>query len=734
MIKTEGSFEKTLAKGWVTSDILSESISKMTDKTRGLSDEQLTALGYTRAQVTSLEALDAGVKDGSVSLEDFAKKMTMVSGRENLISALRNSFNGLMAIIKPIKEAFSEIFPPITGEQLYAITERIKELTEKFKIGEETALKIKETFKGLFAILDIGRKVFMMLANGVGALIKAVFPAGDGLLSLTSYLGNYITKINSSITNTTIFSDVVTKIGENISKAFEKIAGVTDKLTPIFYALATVAGKVFKVISDCISKILLSLDMGNIVNLANGGLLAMILVGFKKFIGNLTKITENGSGMFAHLKDILDGVRGSLEAYQQQLKAGVIMKIAIAIGILAASILVIASIDPVKLASSLAAISILFAELFGSMAIFENAMGAKGFKTIGKVSRAMIALSISVLILSFAMTKLASLDWEGLGKGMIGIAFILKALLEFLEAIPKDKIVEGASKLILLSVALLILATSVKSLSTLSWEGLAKGLGGFIIILWSLLNFLESMPKDKIVEGASKLVLLSAALLLMATSVKLLATLSWEELAKGLSGFVIILYVLLEFLKGLPKDKIMEGSFSLVILASSLLILAASVKSLSALSWEELAKGLSGMVITLWLLLTVLKAMPKDPMTPATALFVISSALIALAIGLKNNRKHTFDRTSKGSWGPHSNIDCIWILIPNIRCTCPNDDDVSRSTSLVRGGIPCNRCRYASILSRLNGIIYIRNRRSCSFSNHYNSSYRSYSSHSKKIS
>lgn len=58
-----------------------------------------------------------------------------LGGRTALIEAVRNAFEGVLSIIKPVKEAFREVFPPMTGEQLYNLTVGLQELTEKFKMG-----------------------------------------------------------------------------------------------------------------------------------------------------------------------------------------------------------------------------------------------------------------------------------------------------------------------------------------------------------------------------------------------------------------------------------------------------------------------------------------------------------------------------------------------------------------------------------------------------------------------
>ena len=60
--------------------------------------------------IAQIETLASGLRDGSVSMDEFAEKMLRPSGRENLIQALWNAAKGLMSVITPIKEAFSEIF------------------------------------------------------------------------------------------------------------------------------------------------------------------------------------------------------------------------------------------------------------------------------------------------------------------------------------------------------------------------------------------------------------------------------------------------------------------------------------------------------------------------------------------------------------------------------------------------------------------------------------------------
>lgn len=207
IIEKTGSFENSLKEGWATSGILSEALTKLTDKTRGLSDEELSAIGYTRSQVEELEKLDASLKDGSISIDDFAEKISKASGRENLIDALRNSFEALMSVIKPIGEAFREIFPPVTAEQIYNITVAIKEFTSHLKLSGDNADKLRRTFKGLFAIFDIlGSFVKEVLSAGFNLLSEILGNTNINILDTTASVGDAITAFRDWIKSNNIFA------------------------------------------------------------------------------------------------------------------------------------------------------------------------------------------------------------------------------------------------------------------------------------------------------------------------------------------------------------------------------------------------------------------------------------------------------------------------------------------------------------------------------------------------
>ena len=114
-----------LTDGVVSSETLTQAVHNLREKMTGMSQEERKAAGYTAEMIEQIEALDKGLQNGSVSMEEFTEKILRPSGRENLIQAVWNAAKGLVSVIIPIKDAFREIFPPATADQLYYYLRRL---------------------------------------------------------------------------------------------------------------------------------------------------------------------------------------------------------------------------------------------------------------------------------------------------------------------------------------------------------------------------------------------------------------------------------------------------------------------------------------------------------------------------------------------------------------------------------------------------------------------------------
>lgn len=722
MIEKYGSFRASLTEGeWLTTEVLTETLTQLSG---AYSEADLIAQGYTEEQareITELAktALDAATKvktftqlwdtlkesvqsgwtqSWEIIIGDFeeAKELlTEVSnslgnmvnasaearnkmlqdwkelgGRTALIEAVRNAFEGVLNIVKPVKEAFREVFPPMTGEQLYNLTVGLQELTEKFKIGEETANNLKRTFKGVFALFDIGLQGIKALVGGFADLIGYVAPAGDGILGFTAGIGDFIVGIDEAIKSSDAFNKAIEGIGNFLKpiadgvKTFVKtIADVdtsgldnfADKVQTRFEPFVELGELVKKAFGNLGEAILTAFDTASfdpILDLINTGLFSAILIGVKKFINSLSEITENGGGILGSFKDILDGVKGSLEAWQSSLKPGTLLKIAGAMAILTAAIVALSLVDSGKLNASLGALSVLFVDLLGSMAIFEKIMNGVAIKGMGQLTIAMIGLSTAVLILAGAVQKLSGLDWDGLLKGLVGVAGLSAILVTSATALSKTSkgLIKGSAGLVVFAAAIRVLVGAVEDLGALDAGSLAKGLIGVGVLCTELALFLKTTDLDGMgVLKGTGLVLLAASINILADAVGAFGTLDISSLLKGLSAVAVVLTELAVFTKVTANAKhVISTATAMTILGAAMLVFGEAVEKMGNLSWGEIGRGLTTMAGSLAAVTVAMNLLPKGMMSKATGMVEVGAALLIIGEAVRNMGGMSWEEIARG--------------------------------------------------------------------------------------
>lgn len=751
MIKDEGSFRETLSKGWLTSDILTETLAKFTGD---LNEDQLRTMGYTDDQIKSIMEMGKTANDAATKVKTFtqlfdtlkeaaqsgwtqsweiivgdfeeAKELlTEVSdtfsavinasadarnkmlqdwkdlgGRTMMIEAVKNVFEGLVSVAKPVREAFNEIFPPMTGKQLAEITERIRDLTAKFKMGEESSKNLKNTFKGVFAVLDIVGQAFKAVAGGVGELIGLFLPAGNGVLSLTGSFGEYLVKLDETVKKTDIFGKAVSTVvdivktaitfvktaGEKV-KEFGKAAGekfdfpgfelfhsflerVHDRMTQIgdgagkmksgvivafemmgealekckflkvmealWTAVKVIAGGIADAVGTMMGTLAEKLgnaDFSGVLDILNSIAVGGIAVSISKFLKSVTEPLEGLNGVLEGVTGILDGVRGCFEAYQTNLKAGTLLKIGAAIALLAGSIVAISLIDSDKLSASLGAITVLFANLLGAMAIFNKISSDTG--KVSKACTAMIAMSVAVSILAGALKKVSDLDWGELARGLIGIAGLTTIVVASSKAMAsgQKQVMKGATSLIIFGAAIKILASACKDLSKLQWDELGRDLTGVGVLFGEIAVFLRVAKfNGKMISTATGIVILAAAMKVLASACKDFGQMEWSEIGKGLAGIGGLLAELAVFtnLSGNAKH-VMSTGVALTAIGAAMKILASAVKDFAQLQWDELGRGLTAMGGALAEVAIAVNLMPKNMIGIGTGLVIVGGALEIIA-------------------------------------------------------------------------------------------------------
>lgn len=702
--------KKGLQEGVISSDTLSDAVHNLRDKMTGMSQEERKAAGYTSEMVEQIEKLDEGLKNGSVSMDEFTEKILKPSGRENLIQSIWNAAKGLMSVIAPIKEAFRDIFPPMTSEQLYAFTEALRNLTERMKLSETTSENLKRTFKGLFAVLDIIKQAVTAVFNAVGSLLGGVGDLGAGILGVTGTFGDWLVKLDEFIKQGDVFNKVLgtivsviktvatairdfvkvvaekiafpgfelfhsllerlharmSQIGDaaggmksSVSSAFEAMGNalancqfmqllqaIWDAVKAIAGGIADAMGKVGSSLIDSIG----NADFSGVIDLLNGISFGAIAVGITKFVGAIKEQLDSIGSIKESFIGILDSVRGCFEAYQSQLQAGTLLKIASAIAILVASLVALSLIDSAKLSAALGAITVLFADLMASMAIFNKISGmASG---VIRSTTAMLAISTSVLILASALKKLGDLDAKQLATGLTGVIGLTATMIVAAKSLSKGgpTIIKGASQMVIFAAAIKVLASACEDLSALDWEGLAKGLVGVGVLLAEVSLFMNTAKfSGQSVTTATGIVILSGAIKILASACEDFAQMNWGEIGRGLTSIGIVLAEIVAFTRLTGNAQhVIATSAALIGIGAAMKILAAAVKDFSAMNWSELAVGLVGMAGALATVTIAVNFMPKNMIAIGTGLIAVSTALLIMASALENMGGMEWNEIAKG--------------------------------------------------------------------------------------
>lgn len=702
--------KKGLQEGVISSDTLSDAVHNLRDKMTGMSQEERKAAGYTSEMVEQIEKLDEGLKNGSVSMDEFTEKILKPSGRENLIQSIWNAAKGLMSVIAPIKEAFRDIFPPMTSEQLYAFTEALRNLTERMKLSETTSENLKRTFKGLFAVLDIIKQAVTAVFNAVGSLLGGVGDLGAGILGVTGTFGDWLVKLDEFIKQGDVFNKVLgtivsviktvatairdfvkvvaekiafpgfelfhsllerlhtrmSQIGDaaggmksSVSSAFEAMGNalancqfmqllqaIWDAVKAIAGGIADAMGKVGSSLIDSIG----NADFSGVIDLLNGISFGAIAVGITKFVGAIKEQLDSIGSIKESFIGILDSVRGCFEAYQSQLQAGTLLKIASAIAILVASLVALSLIDSAKLSAALGAITVLFADLMASMAVFNKISGqASG---VIRSTTAMLAISTSVLILASALKKLGDLDAKQLATGLTGVVGLTATMIVAAKSLSKGgpTIIKGASQMAIFAAAIKILASACEDLSALDWEELAKGLVGVGVLLAEVSLFMNTAKfSGQSVTTATGIVILSGAIKILESACEDFAQMNWGEIGRGLTSIGIVLAEIVAFTRLTGNAQhVIATSAALIGIGAAMKILAAAVKDFSAMNWSELAVGLVGMAGALTAVTIAVNFMPKNMIAIGTGLIAVSTALLIMTSALENMGGMEWNEIAKG--------------------------------------------------------------------------------------
>ena len=738
MIKEEGSFRETLKDGWLTSKILTETLSKFTGD---LSKEQLKAKGYTDDQIKSIVKMGETANDAATKVKTFTQLMdtlkeaaqsgwtqsweyiigdfeeakkfwTSISdtfsdminksadarnkvldqwskagGRTMLIDSLKNSFEALMSIIKPVKEALREVFPRKTAKDLLAMTKNLKDFTKSLKLSNENAKNLKATAKGFFSIFGIIKDLISALVSGFKTGEKSSESLLTKILRLTAGLGGLITKFREFLKTSGLFqgfgkivAQVVRILGnflgigiDIISQLFNKtikVGSIDKNVSKVGDTLENVADEIEKVrgniqisfqgvgdlltnFSGIVSKVFQAINknVGKIIGI--GSLIGAFVIIKKTISGFFSIVDVIGKGVTAVLHPI-KAVGNILESFNDLI--GNVAKTFKKIGRYASIFLIaqsaaalIGSIaNVVNSLTSLAKMdtdkmydaSIVLGIVTGEMAAFIAIMSKLDLKGVDAAALPIMVLSIALKILSSAIIEMSKIDPLSLWNSIGAMTIVMADLVGLMAAtkLVGEASLKSSAMLISLGATLILISKALETVSKIDVGKAWNSVGILTVIMSELVGLMAAtnLVGTSSIRSIGMMATLGAVLLMMASSLSIISKI---DTAKAWSSIGMLTVIVGELVGLMAATKLLTGSAKkslsgAVIIVSLGIILKMMVSALKTISEIPFDKSWNSITILTSIIAELVGLMAATKLLTGSAQKSLSGAVIIVSLGI----------------------------------------------------------------------------------------------------
>ena len=226
MIKDEGSFRETLQKGWLSSQILTETLAKFTGD---LSAEQLKSIGYTEEQIDGILKMGQTANDAATKVKTFTQLMDTL--KEAAQSGWTQTWELVIGDFEEAKEFYTEL-----SDRFSAIIGASSDARNNLLSGALTS-----NWDKLVSKIEEAGVSYDMFEEKVKATMKE---AGIDVDTQIEKYGS----LRKAFTSGSVSADYLKKALDNLSKSNADLASITELLR--FGTVSDDVKKVQQALSD----------------------------------------------------------------------------------------------------------------------------------------------------------------------------------------------------------------------------------------------------------------------------------------------------------------------------------------------------------------------------------------------------------------------------------------------------------------------------------------------------
>lgn len=514
----------------------------------------------------------------------------------------------------------------------------------------------------LLALIDVG--ALAAAIYGATVLLKKASdnfkktlanPIGNFFNSLTGAVNTW-TKANTTNNLATAAKAIATAVAL-ISGSMYLLAKIDDP-TRAVQALASVISELFSMVVAL--KVLAATDLTGLDTAKLIGTIVAIAIGMAALTNTVAKLgkmdaaqAERSVEAVGHIAAMLAGMTGLLALFNKQLGgvkgAGGFVAAAAAVDMIAMALIPLAkaeangldidgaveAINGVAIAMSILTVAAGFAQkLAGKADVSSLEKITKYLVKLGGMLVAINAMGTALLMAAGAVAIFASLG-DRMMDGIRGAGLVVSGIAALLVLMANTKVnplrmKKGAESMVIASASLLVMAAAVKQMGkAMETDTGGAGMAGASLMLIELAGalYLLGQRAPESTAAAAAMVAMGAAMIEMATAIKMLADVDFMDIAKSVLGLAAALAVLIAGCWGLGfvSANITSVAGACLLLAGALLILTPAFKGLASLTAGEAFAGVIG---TIGIMLGLFAIGAITPV--AAGMVVFSACLISL--------------------------------------------------------------------------------------------------------
>lgn len=552
-------------------------------------------------------------------------------GRKTMLEGINEMMEAVLRVVKPFKDAFRDIFPAKTSEDLLNITKAFKHLMQSLQLNSKQMTNIRRAARGVFSVFDILYSTLKSLGNAVKDLVAPQFATfSDMMLEILATIGDLLYGLRNLIKSSGVLNISFSKAA-TVAKSFlavlrnlfdqfkdSKIGQTTFRLIEVaIKGGATAASNLLNYIVQTIDKIQ-GIDRITFPNLIAifGQIGADAWSWFKDLAENLTNTTglldnfkstvenvcQKTGADFDNLKRRVTIVFSTIQGWLKNVPWGALLSIAFGFGI-------------IQTINNFTKTMTQFATAIGNLT-----GGFAGLMTgVNKVMTSVAGMFDAI------KTSINAPNYVKLAKAVA----ILAASLAVLALLPADKLQNAAVMLVSTMVAFGLFVKALTLMPTLATTGAAAvgvlstvvaTLAASLLLLVAAFKVLEGLDPNVLMDNVLTIGVLigtiATAATLMTTKIGLLSAATGKTgilnsaaaNILAMSGAIYIIAKALKNISGISFRDINSVINALVLSVSSVVALS---YALSKIKGTSQLKSAGAILTTVYALSAILKLIQK---------------------------------------------------------------------------------------------------------------------------